>query len=148
MEPTLTMRHRPTSETLVVECDHGVTTGDGDNIVTSDQLHAALVALVARRECSCQPTVMVEEWPSLAEAIDLHPDEERSEFGDVVVGQYAAVRQLLLASLCSGCDPSVSAVISRGALGQLFTVRHEAACPIAPAAAITTIVPLDWGAPS
>lgn len=148
MQPTLTMRHRPTSETLVVECDHGLTTAHGEDVVTHEQFGATLAALMARRECDCRPTVVVDEWPSLAEAIDLHPDEDRPEFGEVVGAQYTAVRQLLLASRCPGCDPSVTAVISRGALGQLFTVRHEITCPIAPDSANTTTIPLSRGAPT
>jgi hypothetical protein len=140
MQPTLTMRTLPTSEMLVMECDHAVTTGHAVNIVTSDDLQAALGALMARRECSCRPTVMVQEWPSLREAIELHPSEDRKEFDDRVRGQYAAVRHYLVSSQCGGCDPSVSSVISRGSGGQLFSIRHAHECTEHPGKVITATV--------
>lgn len=105
MHPTLTMRHRPTSETLVVECDHGLTTAHGEEVATHEQFGATLGALMPRRECDCRPTVVVDEWPSLAEAIDLHPDEDRPEFGEVVGAQ----RPLRGGPACGGPSAGVCA---------------------------------------
>jgi hypothetical protein len=149
MQRTLTMRTRPTSETLVMECDHAVTTGHGVNIVSSDDLSAALSALMTRRECSCTPTVMVQEWPSLREAIELHPPEDREDFDDRVRGQYAAVRYFLVSSQCGGCDPSVSAVISRNSGGQIFSISHPDECVERPGeVATSTIGPIVAGSAS
>lgn len=56
MQPTLTMRHLPTSEALVVECDHGLASAHGEDVVTHEQFGATLTALMARRSATAGPT--------------------------------------------------------------------------------------------
>ena len=134
MQPTLTVRHRLTSDTIVFECDHGITRGELENSTTNEQVEAGLAAVLQSHPCGCRPMLFVEGWASLAEGIESHGTAEPVSPNTRPPFSAASYDRLVLLKMarCPSCDPAVEWQSVAGGEGSVMIVEHAATCTIAP----------------
>lgn len=127
-------------ERWTLVCDHG--TSEHESLTESAQeMERAKEALQAahyeRYGCSCRSDVLVDEWPSLADALrsyiaDMHP--RTPGWTPQLAAFNKAVVECLAVAACPECDPAIRIAVAPGFPEFRIDVgnRHQPGCPTAP----------------
>ncbi|MDA8204260.1 MAG: hypothetical protein M0Z49_16190 [Chloroflexi bacterium] len=153
MNPTLLLTHTRTTDAIAFECDHARTEAFLPDNEGEGPLAEALQYVMATHatDCACQPEAVIDEWPSLAEALSVfEADAEADRAAGRVRGELESVAHgLAIESMrryaCSTCDPAFSTIARRGILEH--HVVHKAGCPRATSPYPRSTRVLDLGAP-
>jgi hypothetical protein len=111
------------------DCEHATTSLTADSATGAEQL--ALVRVVMARHaasCACQPQEIRQVWPSMAEAIAIHEEDE----GDGASAATHLLRSTNLAEMrrrrCPACDPEAVMTTRLGYLE--IRINHKRGCPV------------------
>lgn len=126
----LWMRHTATTDSIVFTCAHG----RAEAFLPDNRGAGALVvAIEAMTRCGCACSTIIEEWPSLAEALAVF---EADDADDRAAGRthsegMSTLHALTIGTMreyaCPECDPSFGRIYEKGLVEN--HVVHKKGCP-------------------
>ncbi len=153
MTPTLWMTHTTSTDSIAFECDHGRTEAYLPENEGAAGLTAVLQLVMATHavDCACQPELVVDEWPSLAEALRVFEADDAADRADgrhreelSTVAHDLAI-EAMRRYACASCDPAFSTILRRGTIEN--RILHKDGCPRATAPRPRRTLVVGLGAP-